>query len=120
MIIPLLGYSIDNVIKSLEDDYINLFKWLLDNQMQANRNKCHPITSKESCINLKIGNIHIENSACEKLLGVKLDNKPNFNKHLDGIIKIASRKVGALSMILPFMDLRILTGKKHPKIKLQR
>ena len=88
--------------------------------MQANRNKCHPITSEESCINLKVGNINIENSACEKLLGVKLDNKPNFNKHLDGIIKIASRKIGALSMILPFMDLRIPTGKKHPKIKLQR
>ena len=32
--------SIDDVIKSLEDDSINLFKWFPDNQMKANRNKC--------------------------------------------------------------------------------
>ena len=36
-----IGDSIDNVIKSLEDDSINLFKWFLDNQMKANSDKCH-------------------------------------------------------------------------------
>ena len=56
-------------------------------------------------MNLKIGNINTENSACEKLLGVKVDNKLNFNEHLDGIIKKASRKVSTLSRIFPFMDL---------------
>ena len=66
-----LGDNIDDIIKSLEDDSINLFKWFLDNQMKANSDKCHLITSKQSCINLKIGNINIENSACEKLLGVR-------------------------------------------------
>ena len=29
-----LGDSIDDVIKSLEDDSVNLFKWFLDNQMK--------------------------------------------------------------------------------------
>ena len=57
-------------------------------------------------MNLKTGNINIENSMCEKLLGVKADNKFNFNEHLDGIIKKAgSRKVSALSRIFTFMDL---------------
>ena len=56
-------------------------------------------------MNLKIGNINIENSACEKLLGVKVDNKLNFNEHLDRIIKKASRKVSTLSRIFPFIDL---------------
>ena len=57
-------------------------------------------------MNLKTGNINIENSMCEKLLGVKADNKLNFNEHLDGIIKKAgSRKVSALSRIFTFMDL---------------
>ena len=56
--------------------------------------------------NLKIEDIiNIENSTCEKLLGIKVDNKLNFNEHLDGIIKKASRKVSALSRIFPFMDL---------------
>ena len=81
------GESIDGVIKSLEDDSINLFKWFLDKQMKANSDKCQLITRKQSCINLKIGNINIKNSTCEKLLGVKIDNKLNVNEHLDGIIK---------------------------------
>ena len=45
-------------------------------------------------MNLKIGNINIENSTYEKLLGVNVDNKLKFNDHLDGIIEI-----------FPFMDL---------------
>ena len=94
-----LGDNIDDIIKSLEVDSINLFKWFLDNQMKANSEKCHLITSKQSCVNLKIWNINIENSTCEKLLGVKADNKLNFSEHLDGIISKASRKVSTLSRI---------------------
>ena len=56
-------------------------------------------------MNLKIGNINIKNSTCEKLQGVKVDNKLNFSEQLDGIIKKASRKVSALYRIFPFMDL---------------
>ena len=100
-----LGDSIDDVIKSLEDDSITLFKWLQDNQMKANNDKYHLITSKQSCMNLKIGNINIENSTCEKLLGVEVDNNLNFIEHLDGIIKKAGRKVSDLSRIFLFMDL---------------
>ena len=41
-----LGDSIDHIIKSLEDDSINLFKWFLDNQLKANSDTSHLITSK--------------------------------------------------------------------------
>ena len=72
--------------------------------MKANSDKCNLSTSKLSCINLKIGDINIENSTCEKLRGIKVDRKLNFIEHLDGIIKKAGRKVSALSRIFPFMD----------------
>ena len=72
--------TIDGVIKSLEDNSINLFKWFLDNQMKAISDKYHLITSKQSCMNLKIWNINIENSSCEKLLEVKADKKLSFNE----------------------------------------
>ena len=49
------GDSIDDVIELFEDVSINLFKWFLDNQLKANSNKIHSITSKQSCTNLKIG-----------------------------------------------------------------
>ena len=99
-----MGDSIDDVIKSPEDDSIILFKCFLDNQVKANSDKCHIIASKQSCMNLKIGNINIENSTYEKLVGVKVDKKLNFNEHLDGIIKKATSKASALSWVFPFMD----------------
>ena len=44
--------TIDDVIKSLEYDYMNFLKWFVDNQMKANSNKSHLITNKQSCMNL--------------------------------------------------------------------
>ena len=58
--------------------------------MKVNSSKCHLITSKLSCMSLKIGDINIENSTCEKLLGIKTDTKLTFNEHLDGIIKVVT------------------------------
>ena len=43
-----------DVIKPVEDDCVILFEWFLDNQMKANSNKCHLITNKQTCMNLKI------------------------------------------------------------------
>ena len=83
--------SVDYVIKSLENHSINLFQWFLDSQIKRNSDRCDLITSKQSCMNLKTRNINIENSACEKLLGVKVNKKLNFNEHLYGIIKNVSR-----------------------------
>ena len=71
--------------------------------MKANNYKCNLITNKQSCMQLKIGKINIENSTCEKLLKVTVDSKLNFNERLDGIIEKASRKVSALYRIFSFM-----------------
>ena len=48
---------------------------------------------------MKTGEHTISNSYCEKLLGVQ----PNFNNHLERIIKKASRKVHVLARITPYM-----------------
>ena len=45
------------------------------------------------------------NTNCEKLLGIKVDSRLNFSKHLGDIIKKASRKINALSRITPFMNI---------------
>ena len=98
-----MGDGIDDVIKSLEDDSVNLFKWFLANHLKANSDKWHLSNNKQSCMNLKIGNINIENSTCEKLL-VEVHYKLNFNQHLDGKIKKAIHKVTALSSMFSFSD----------------
>ena len=97
--------SIEDIIRILENDSIKLFKWFSDNMMKANKDKCHLIVSSNEHVSMKLDNIEIENSNCERLLGVKIDSKLNFKEHLDGIIKKASRKINALSRIAPYMNI---------------
>ena len=44
----LLGDSIDNAIKSLEDDSINLFESFPHSQMKGNNDKCYLITNNQT------------------------------------------------------------------------
>ena len=74
---------------------MKLFKWFADNQMKANQDKCHLIGSKNENISMHIVPFEIKNTNCEKLLGIKVNSRLNFNEHLDGIIEKASRKINA-------------------------
>ena len=64
-----------------------LFKWFSDNQMKANKDKCHLVISNNEKVSMKIDNIELENTSSEKLLGTIIHNKLNFKEHLKGIIK---------------------------------
>ena len=54
-------------------------------------------------IAVKIGEYEIENSECEKLLGVKLDWKLNFDDHISHIK--ARGKLNASARIAPLIGL---------------
>ena len=82
-----------------------LFKWFSDNQMKANISKSHLLVNKKDEVVIRIGDMEIQNSEYEKLLVIKVDTKLNFNKHLNNIISTASRKVNALSRVMPYMSL---------------
>ena len=97
--------TIDEVIKLLEHDSTFLFKWFSDNQMKANINKCHLLVNKKNEVIIKLGKTEIRNSEYEKLLGIKVDTKLNFNEHLNDIISKPSHKVNALSRVVPYMNL---------------
>ena len=73
--------------------------------MEANQDKCQLIISKNESVSVYIGPFEIKNTNCEKLLGIKVDSRLNFNEHLDGIIKKASPKINVLSRITPFMNI---------------
>ena len=72
--------------------------------MKANISKCHLLVNKKSEVTIRIGDTEIKNSEYEKLLGNKVDVKQNLNKHLNGVISKASRKVNALSTVMPCMS----------------
>ena len=69
--------------------------------MKANKGKCHLIVSSNEHVSMKLDDIEIENSKCERLPGVKIDSKLS----LDEIIKKTSRKINALSRIAPYINI---------------
>ena len=74
--------TIEEVILSLQSSSKKLFQWLSDNQMKGNTKKCHLILSTDQSVNFQLGDSLIERSDCDKMLGVKIDYKLNFDEHV--------------------------------------
>ena len=72
-----------------------LFKWIKDNTMKANKDKCHLIISGKDKFAIYADSDIIEKSNCQKLFDLKVDYKLKFEKHLHSIKK-AGLKVNAL------------------------
>ena len=81
------GNSINEVISSLQESAEKLLQWFSHNQMKENTDKCHLIVSTDEPIEIRVGESPIKNSTCEKLLGVKIDNKLNFDTHVKGFVR---------------------------------
>ena len=73
--------------------------------MKANISKCHLLANKKGELVINLAEMEIKNSEYEKLLGIKFDTKLNFNEHLNNVISKASRKVNALSRVVPYTSL---------------
>ena len=107
-----IGKCLECVLKSLEDDALILAKWFSENYLKMNADKCHllvPRHTDEVCI--KINDEVICGEPSVKLLGVKINNKLDFNEHVSNLCKKASQKLHALTRIAPYMTsdkLRIL------------
>ena len=97
--------SIVEVISSLQASAEKLFQWFSHNQMKRNTDKCHLIVSTDEPIEIQVGESLIKNSTCEKLSGVKIDNRLNFDTHVKGLCKKANNKFIALARVAPYMSL---------------
>ena len=67
--------NIDNVVASLEQVSNALFNLFKNNRLKNNVDKCHMLVSTNKHLGIKIGGYTIDNSECEKLLGVKIELK---------------------------------------------
>ena len=75
-----------NVMKAHEDIGENLIKWFSDNQMKLNTKKCHALLNSQGPNTIKIENLCIRNSSCEKMLGINF-HKLKFTNHINKICK---------------------------------
>ena len=88
-------------IKSdLEMDFMILHKWFPRNHMVLNPGKCHYIVIGDDDPSHKIIlSNEISSSNEEKLLGILLDSRLNFNSHITSLCKKAGQKLCALARI---------------------
>ena len=98
-------YDITSTINCLENETNILMKWFTDNCMKANAEKCHLIVTKtDANITINLENEIITNTTEEKLLGVLIDNKLKFDKHVNNLCMKANQKLHALSRISEYMS----------------
>ena len=97
--------TMESFIESLEKIAEEIFKWFKNNEMQANTDKCHVLISTDQKLHVNIGTLQIENSKCEKVLGMNIDSKLSFEKHINIICGKARAKISALRRVAPFMNI---------------
>ena len=73
--------------------------------MKRNTDKCYLIVSIDEPMEIRVGESLIKSSTYEKLLGVKIDNKLNFDTHVKGLCKKANNKLRALARVASYMSL---------------
>ena len=103
--------SIEKLLETLEKEMNILLEWFNFNEMKSNTDKCHLIIVNNQDKSIKIGKDVITSETRVKLLGVTIDNKLNFNEHVDNICKKANNKLHALARIAKYLSpekLRIL------------
>ena len=98
--------TIPGVLSKLEHESVSLLNWIRNNGLKANPDKFHLLLSDPNEeFSIKVDNFDLKNSKCQKLLGIKLDNKLTFSDHVKSICTKASQKLHALSRVSNFMTL---------------
>ena len=87
------GFNLKEVIQKLELTTNNLFEWFESNHITANADKCHLLVTRDTDVTAKIGELDVENSREEELLGVKIDTKLSFENHVSSLCKKGKPKV---------------------------
>ena len=96
--------STDELKRILDDAAVEAIKWLDANQMIANADKFKSIIVKKPSMkiddfNITVGNQEIKPSSSVKLLGVDIDNKLNFRKHIKTLCRKAGAKLNAIKRL---------------------
>ena len=71
--------------------------------MKQNTDKCHLFLNSQEPNVLKIGDLHINNFLCEKLLDINFDCKLKLNNYIKDISQKAFRKLNALANLTTYV-----------------
>ena len=101
--------NIENIITKLEYDINIIDKWLKENGLLLNEDKCKFMViessrSQHDAANVCVQNKNIAEVESAKLLGITIDNHITMDKHIVNICKQAGNKLSALARICHFLN----------------
>ena len=101
----LCDLNLEVVLTQLKESSELVIAWFQNNYMKLNTDKCHLLVaghkSEHTWVRVDPDKIWEDHSV--KLLGVSIDNKLKFDKHVLNIIKKANSKLSALLRMTKFM-----------------
>ena len=96
--------SITSLLETLEVETNTLLDWFRNNEMKPNEDKCHLLLINQENISVNVGKENISCSSSVDLLGIKIDDKLNFNEHVSKLCKKGNQKLHALARISKYMN----------------
>ena len=101
------GINLQKIKNDLQMDFMILHRWFHENHMVLNSGKCDYIAISDDDPSHKIilNNNETASSNEEKLLGILLDSKLNFDSHITSLCKKAGQIFSALSRINHYLTL---------------
>ena len=103
--------TLKELLPILESECEAAINWLHNNKMIVNSDKFQVILldkrgSDNTNIELKIGTEKIKSTSSVKLLGVHIDDKLNFNHHINKLCQSAGNQLNALTRLKSFLGLK--------------
>ena len=98
------GKDLNWIKRILEMDFI-FHQWFQKNHMTLNSGKCHymVINSRDLSHEIMLNNNKITSSNEEKLVGILLDSKLNFESHIGSLCREAGQKINALARLKNYL-----------------
>ena len=98
--------SAEEVISSLEHDLNNLLSWFSSNQLVVNPEKFQMMLlgTAETDIQITVEGFKIDQSDSVKLLGVTLDKKLSFEKHINSVCVKVRRGIWCLRRVRNYLN----------------
>ena len=98
--------KIPEVLTQLTHESKILLNWIRNNHLKANPDKFHLVLSeKDKTLSIEVSGFDIKNQLSAKLLGIRIDNKLNFNEHVNNLCSKASQKLHALARVRNYMNM---------------
>ena len=100
------GKYLNRIRRNLEMEFMILHQWFHDNHMALNLGKCNymVIGSRDLSHEIRLNNNKITSSNEEKLLGIFLDSKLNFESHIGSLCRRAGQKISALARLKNYLS----------------